>query len=183
MRPRPLRRRPWALARRLLGCDPGAFVFVLSGLVAIPQQRQSALRRGGGGHSSMASARCARDAETVHSAVSVCPHSSSAVTVDPLSATAEARCDGVGRRPKTPLDGLDERSPAPATTACGLPQARGNGTAACGARETAQELHHGCGDDCSRSASLAALHARTPALLRAVQTNATCTSLAHKACV
>ena len=30
----------------------------------------------------------------------------------------------------------------------------------CGARETAQELQHGCGDDCSRSASLAALHAR-----------------------
>ena len=30
--------------------------------------------------------------------------------------------------------------------------------------ETAQALQHGCGDDCSRSASLAALHARPRAL-------------------
>ena len=30
--------------------------------------------------------------------------------------------------------------------------------------ETAQALQHGCGDDCWRSASLAALHARPPAL-------------------
>ena len=164
MRPRPLRRRPWALARRLLGCDPGAFVFVLSGLVAIPQQRQSALRRGGGGHSSMASARCARDAETVHSAVSVCPHSSSAVTVDPLSATAEARCDGVGRRPKTPRGGVGERSPAPATAASSAREGqRQNGTAVAHAR-TAQALQHGCGDDCWRSASLAALKTRPRAL-------------------
>ena len=34
-RPPPLRRRRWALARRLLGCDPGAFTsVVLSGSVA-----------------------------------------------------------------------------------------------------------------------------------------------------
>ena len=30
--------------------------------------------------------------------------------------------------------------------------------------ETAQALQHGCGDDCWRSASLAALHARPRAL-------------------
>ena len=35
----------------------------------------------------------------------LCPHSSSARHVPPLSATAEARCDGVERLPTTPLDG------------------------------------------------------------------------------
>ena len=42
-----------------------------------------------------------------------------------------------------------------------LPEAKWH---CCGARETAQALQHGCGDDCWRSASLAALLARTRAL-------------------
>ena len=78
----------------------------------------------------------------------------------------KARGDGVGRRPTTPLDALGERSPAPATAAAALWfQSQGQRQwHCCGARETAQELQHGCGDDCSRSASLAALHARPLAL-------------------
>ena len=57
---------------------------------------------------------------------------------------------------------LGERSPAPATAAAALWfQSQGQRQwHCCGARETAQALQHGCGEDCSRSASLAAL-ART----------------------
>ena len=82
-----------------------------------PAERPSALRRGWG-DSSTASARCTRGAATVHSAVSPLQLGPSR----PPSATAEARCDGVGRRPKTPPDDQDERSPAPATAAptCGF---------------------------------------------------------------
>ena len=90
----------------------------------------------------------------------------SARYVPPYQATAEARCDGVGRRPKTPPDDQDERSPARATAAaaCGFShRARGNGTAVAHARRH-KHCKHGCGDDCWRSASLAAPHARPPAL-------------------
>ena len=84
-----------------------------------------------------------------------------------LSATAEARCDGVECRPKTPLDGVGERSPAPATAGCRLVVSVTEAEAkwhCCGARETAQALQHGCGEDCWRSASPAAPHARPLAL-------------------
>ena len=83
------------------------------------------------------------------------------VTPPPLSATAEARCDGVGRRPKTPLDDQGERSPASATAAAALwfqSQRQRQMGPHCWHNETAQALQHGCGDDCWRSASLAALH-------------------------
>ena len=85
----------------------------------------------------------------------------SARHVPPYQATAEARCDGVGRRPKTPLDDQGERSPASATAAAALwfqSQRQRQMGPHCWHNETAQALQHGCGDDCWRSASLAALH-------------------------
>ena len=203
----PLRRRPRALARRVLG-RPGCRCALALSTVSQTQQRPSALRRcSGGDDSSTASASCVRGAGPC---TRLCPHSSSARHVPPpRSAAAEAgaarrrgggdssrrhrqggvpvhshwglpsrpsaghqqrqkkaRGDGVGRRPKTPPDDQDERSPARATAAAvvvsvteALERGRGNGT-----RETAQELQHGCGEDCWRSASLAALHARPRAL-------------------
>ena len=97
----------------------------------------------------------------------------------------KARGDGVERRPKTPPDALGERSPAPATAAAALWfQSQGQRQwHCCGARETAQALQHGCGEDCWRSASLhCATRATASAALSAVA-NASSTSLAYKACV
>ena len=97
----------------------------------------------------------------------------------------KAHGDGVGRRPKTPRDGVGERSPAPATAAAALwfQSQRQRQWHCCGARETAQALQHGCGEDCWRSASLhCATRATASAALSAVA-NASSTSLAYKACV
>ena len=81
-------------------------------------------------------------------------------TSHPHQQQRQERGDGVGRRPKTPPDGVGERSPAPATAAAALWfQSQGQRQWALLAdNETAQALQHGCGDDCWRSASLAALH-------------------------
>ena len=159
--------------RRRRGVSPSAEAEALSCVSGVTQpgasrvpisRRPSALRRGGGGHSSMASARCARGAETVHSAVD---HTQLGPSRPPTHQQQRGRRgDGVGRRPKTPPDDQDERSPAPATAAAALwfQSQRQRQWHCCGARETAQALQHGCGDDCWRSASLAALHARPLAL-------------------
>ena len=76
----------------------------------------------------------------------------------------QARGDGVERRPKTPLDGVGERSPA-AGDGCAALWFQSQGQrqwALLADNETTQALQHGCG--CSRSASLAALQTRTLAL-------------------
>ena len=82
--------------------------------------------------------------------------------------SAEAEKSALRRRraATTPRDGVGERSPAPATAAAALWfQSQGQRQWALLAdNETAQALQHGCGDDCSRSASLAALHAPPLAL-------------------
>ena len=82
------------------------------------------------------------------------------------SAEAEKSARRRRRAATTPLDGVGEHSPAPATAAAALWfQSQGQRQWALLAdNETAQALQHGCGDDCSRSASLAALHARPLAL-------------------
>ena len=74
------------------------------------------------------------------------------------------------RAATTPPDGVGERSPVLATAGCRLvvsvtgPEAKWH---CCGARETAQALQHGCGDDCLRSASLSLRCRRDRAALRA----------------
>jgi len=130
-----------------------------------PAQRQSALRRGGGGHSSMASARCTRGAETVHSAVSVCPHSSLARHVPPYPQQQRhaATASGAGRRLLATASASAPPRPATARLVVFSHQ-RQRQWALLADNETAQELQRGCGDDCWRSASLAALHARPLAL-------------------
>ena len=92
----------------------------------------------------------------------LCPTLSSARS-RPTPSAAEARCDGVGRRrhlstTKTsapPRRHGWRRSLGLVVSVTGQRQWH-----CCGARETTQALQHGCGDDCWRSASLAAL-ART----------------------
>ena len=139
-----------------LGC-----VFVSPGASRVPiSRRPSALRRGGGGHSSMASGRCVRGAATAHSAVD---HTQ----LGPSRTPPISNSRGTLRRRRaatTPRDALGERSPARATAAAALWfQSQGQRQWALLAdNETA--LQHGCGDDCSRSAPLAALHARPRAL-------------------
>ena len=95
----------------------------------------------------------------------------------------KARCDGVERRRLLPTPSASapprRRRLLPP---CGFSHRARGQWHRCGARETAQALQHGCGDDCSRSASLAALHAPSLALHRAVA-NASSTGLAQKACV
>ena len=93
--------------------------------------------------------------------------------------SAEAKKSARRRRraATTPPDGVGERSPVLATAGCRLvtagcrlvvsvtgPEAKWH---CCGARETAQALQHGCGDDCLRSASLSLRCRRDRAALRA----------------
>ena len=128
----PLRRRPWAPSRCLLGRDPGAFVFVLSGSVAIPSTEAERAATWGrrallDGVGEVYKGRRDRALGCVGlSPLQLGP------SRPPLSATAEARRDGVGRRPKTPRDGVGERSPAPGDgPTCGFqsPEAEAMGTA------------------------------------------------------
>ena len=101
----------------------------------------------------------------------------------PSAEAEKARGDGVECRPKTPPDGVGERSPAPATAAAALwfQSQRQRQWALLADNETA--LQHGCGDDCSPSASLAALRRATASAALSAVANASSTSLAHKACV
>jgi hypothetical protein len=159
----PLRRRPRALARRLLGCDPGAVCVCavwLGGHPPAEAERAATWGRrplldGVGELCPWRRGRVSRAAGTQARPVHVPPPSA-----------AEAGARRRRREPKTPLEDQAERSSAPATAVppCGFShRGRGNGTA-CGARETAQALQHGRGEDCLRSASLAALLAGTRAL-------------------
>ena len=64
----------------------------------------------------------------------------------------KAHGDGVGRRPKTPRDGVGERSPAPATAAAALwfqSQGQSNGTAVAHARR-----HKHCSTAAARTAGV-----------------------------
>ena len=172
----PLRRRPWAPSRCLLG-RPGCSWLRL--WQCPPAERPSALRRGWGG--------------LLDGVGELCPWRRGHVTraagtqLGPFTSHPQQQQRQARRRRRaatTPLDGVGERSPARRRLLppCGFshraapprgdgccrlvvsvtgPEAMGH---CCGARETAQAPQHGCGDDCSRSASLAALHARPRAL-------------------
>jgi len=157
-----LRRRRRAVSGaqdRALGCVPTPARPVTSPPPRSAAAEAGAARRRGGGDSSR---RHRQGGVPVHSHWGL----PSRPSAGHQQRQKKARGDGVGRRPKTPPDDQDERSPARATAAAvvvsvteALERGRGNGT-----RETAQELQHGCGEDCWRSASLAALHARPRAL-------------------
>ena len=88
-------------------------------------------------HSSMASARCARDAETVHSAVSVCPH-----PLGPSRPPLSSNSRGTLRRRRAPAeDSSRRRRRAPPRL---LPPGfshRGRGNGGTADNETAQEPH------------------------------------------
>ena len=130
-------------------------------LVGVPPAEATPRRRRGGGDSSRDGAGMWGPSPLGHWGLAA----KSAVRGQSAEAEKSARRRR-GRRQKTRPDGVGERSPAPATAApcvvVSVTEARQ--WHCCGARETAQALHHGCGDDCSRSASLAALHARPLAL-------------------
>ena len=184
MAPRPpLRRRPRALARRLLGCDPGAVCVCavwLGGHPPAEAERAATWGRrplldGVGELCPWRRGRVSRAAGTQLGPFTSHPHQRYRQRRAATASSAGRRLLPTASASAPPV----RRSPFSLWF-----QSQGQAQWVLLAdNETAQELQHGCGDDCSRSASLAALHARTPALLRAVQTNATCTSLAHKACV
>ena len=91
----------WRAVSRTRGCRVHSAVPLGSqtqpGASRVPiSRRPSALRRGGGGHSSMASGRCTRGAETVHSAVD---HTQLGPSRPPHhQQQRQERGDGVGRR-------------------------------------------------------------------------------------
>ena len=101
---------------------PGAYSGVVPGAAPLwhvrvkQQEAERTLRRGGGGHSSMASARCLRGAETVHSAVSP-------LQLGPSRPPPISNSRGTLRRRRAPAEDSSrrpERSPAPATVAAAL---------------------------------------------------------------
>ena len=119
--------------------------------------------------------------EGVNSAVSILGWATTGT--HPPAHQQRPRRDGVGAA-ATPPDGVGQAT-ATARSACGFsdrPRGHWAQWALLADNETAQALQHGCGDDCWRSASPAALlHDRERCTeLRA---NASSTSLAHKACV
>ena len=121
-------------------------------------RRPSALRRGGGGHSSMASGRCVRGAATAHSAVDHTQLGPSRPPTHQQRGRRAATASSAGRR-LLPTTKTSAPPCAALPSACGFSH-RGRGNGGTADNETAQALQHGCGDDCSRSASLAAPHAR-----------------------
>ena len=156
----PLRRRPWALARRLLGRDPGvAPPTVVSnklqrpsahcdvGAAATPRWRRRGVQ--------WAQRPCTRLCRFVPTPAR--PVTSPYQQQQRHAATASSATEDSSRRPRRAL-------PRAGDGCCRLVVSAHRPEAIRGARETAQALQHGCGDDCSRSASLAALHARPRAL-------------------
>ena len=125
-----------------------------------------------------------------HGGVPVCLALGGAATPELAVRGPPAEAEKSARRRRRVLaedspDALGERSPAPATAGCRLVVSVTGQRQwhCCGARETAQALQHGCGEDCWRSASLhCATRATASAALSAVA-NASSTSLAYKACV
>ena len=98
------------------------------------------------------------------------PHSARSVTSPSRPPTHHSREAGARRRRRVPADASSRRrrrALARAGDGCCRLVVQSQGQrqwALLADNETAQALQHGCGDDCSRSASPAALHARPRAL-------------------